>query len=139
MGTGTHAMLRRDERGQAMLESALVFPVLVLLLLGILQLGLWYHAEFVVRTACQEGARVASAENGTLAEGLQRTRALLIAGLGRTGARVTVQGRVDDARATVSARGALPTLLPWIDANQLPLRAQASMVRERFRPGTSGP
>ncbi len=139
METGTHAMLRRDERGQAMLESALVFPVLVLILLGILQLGLWYHAEFVVRTACQEGARVASAENGTLAEGLQRTRALLVAGLERTGAGITVEGQVDNTQATISARGALPTLLPWIDANQLPLRAQASMIRERFRPGTSGP
>lgn len=136
MGSGSIDRLGRDTRGQALLESALVFPVLVLLVLGILQLGLWAHAQLVVQTACQEGARVAAAEDGTLTEGLQRTRALLVAGLGPIGGRVAVHGRVDAEQATITANGSFPTFLPWLHANQLPLRGHAAMIRARFRPGT---
>jgi Flp pilus assembly protein TadG len=126
------------ERGQALLEAALVLPVLVTLLLGAVQFGLWYHAEFVTRLACQEGARVAAAEDGTLARGIARTETLLVAGLGRTGTATTVQGSADDAVVTIRAEGSLPTIIPWVDANRLPLRGAASVFRERFRAGTSG-
>ena len=33
----------------------------------------------------------------------------------------------------------LPTIIPWIHANRLPLTGQASVFREQFRAGTAGP
>ncbi|MGH3452405.1 MAG: TadE/TadG family type IV pilus assembly protein, partial [Haloechinothrix sp.] len=52
----------RDERGTAALELALVTPALMLLVLGVLQFGLWHHGQHVVKTAALEAARVAAAE-----------------------------------------------------------------------------
>lgn len=122
-----------------MLETALVLPILLTLLLGAIQLGLWAHGQLVVQTACEEGARAASAEGGTVGAGVQRAHELLVAGLGSTGAAVVVQGSADSTGVTVSARGSLPTIIPWIDGNRLPLQGQASMRREQFRAGTSSP
>jgi len=113
--------------------------VLFALLLGALQFGLWFHARFVVQVACQEGARVAAADGGTLGSGLQRAQTLLVAGLGPTGQAVAIQGSEDDTTVTVSATGSLPTIIPWIHANRLPLAGEASVFREQFRAGTAGP
>jgi Flp pilus assembly protein TadG len=126
-------------RGQALAESALALPLLLLLVLGAVQLGLWDHAQFVVQVACQEGARVAAADGGSLGAGVQRAQALLVAGLGPTGAGVAVQGSEDDATVTLGARGSLPAILPWLGRNDLPLHARASVFREQFRAGTTGP
>ncbi len=56
-------MMRRgrwhQERGQALVEFALVFPVFILLLLGILDLGRAVYAYNTIGDAAREGARVA--------------------------------------------------------------------------------
>lgn len=49
-----------DERGQALLEMALVLPVLVLLLLGIIDLGRILFHEQAVTAAARDAARYAS-------------------------------------------------------------------------------
>src|SRR5436305_14027362 len=73
---------RRRLRGQALVEAALVFPLLILTSTGVLQFSLWMHAEGVVTAAVQDGARVASGETGTLDQGLGAARSLLRDGLG---------------------------------------------------------
>jgi Flp pilus assembly protein TadG len=50
----------RDERGQAMVEFALVLPVLAILLVVIAQLGLVLNAYLEVTDAARVGARKAS-------------------------------------------------------------------------------
>ena len=52
--------LFEDERGQAVLETALVFPVVVLVLLGFYQVVLLAHIHGSVRLAAFHGARSAS-------------------------------------------------------------------------------
>lgn len=52
--------LWRSERGQSVVELALVLPVLVLLLTGILEFGLIIHQYLAVTEAAREGARVAA-------------------------------------------------------------------------------
>ena len=44
-----------------MVEFALVLPVLLLVLIGVVQFALVHHAQNVVTTAAQEGARLAAA------------------------------------------------------------------------------
>lgn len=54
--------MRRTElkkRGQAMVEFALVLPILLIILLGIMEFGLVFHEYLVVTHAAREGARVA--------------------------------------------------------------------------------
>jgi Flp pilus assembly protein TadG len=50
---------RRRSRGQALVEFALIFPVFILLLFGILDLGRAIYAYNTVGQAAREGARVA--------------------------------------------------------------------------------
>lgn len=49
-----------DDRGQATVELALVFPVILLLLLVLVQVGLVVRAQILVTHAAREGARVAA-------------------------------------------------------------------------------
>jgi Flp pilus assembly protein TadG len=51
---------RRHARGQALVEFALVFPILVLILLGIFEVGRAVFAFNTVGNAAREGARVAA-------------------------------------------------------------------------------
>jgi Flp pilus assembly protein TadG len=50
---------RRRERGQGLVEFSLVFPVFILLLFGILDLGRAIYAYNTIADAAREGARVA--------------------------------------------------------------------------------
>ncbi len=46
-----------DERGAVAVEFALIFPVLVLLLVGIIEYGSVFNAQLLVQGAAREGAR----------------------------------------------------------------------------------
>lgn len=49
----------RQEKGQALLEMALILPVLLLILGGIMEFGRIFHADLVITGASREGARAA--------------------------------------------------------------------------------
>lgn len=129
----------RSERGTASLELALATPALMLLVLGVLQFGLWYHAEHVARTAALEAARTAAAEGGTLDGATRRGMGVLDAGLGDSALdpNVEVSLGAETARVRVSAR--IGGLLPIPGLSSFGLRAEATAYRERFRPAGESP
>ena len=52
--------LRRDRRGSAVVEFAILAPAIVTLFLGVLQVGLWMHSYNALRAiAAETGRRVA--------------------------------------------------------------------------------
>jgi Flp pilus assembly protein TadG len=51
--------LLRNSRGQAMAEMAIVLPILILLLMGMVDLGRIFHSYLVITNASREGARKA--------------------------------------------------------------------------------
>lgn len=120
------------ERGTATVETALVVPVVMLLFLGLVQFGLFYHAQHVVIGAAQEGARAAALHKADVSDGKRRAAELLRAGLGRfaQGADVSVSITQGGASARVAARiGAVVPLFP-----SLVIAARANSYRERFIP-----
>ncbi len=132
-------MRLRSERGTAALELAIVAPVLMVLVLGIVQFGLWYHAEHVARTAAVEAARLAAAEDGTQSDAEARASDVLSAGLGRAAESpaidVTIGSGTVQARVTARLRG----LLPIPGFSSFVLRGDATAYRERFRPAGESP
>jgi Flp pilus assembly protein TadG len=52
--------LRRDERGQAVVELALVLPLVVLFVLGALQVALVARDQLAIELVAREAARAAS-------------------------------------------------------------------------------
>ncbi|MGJ7919181.1 TadE/TadG family type IV pilus assembly protein [Neobacillus sp. LXY-4] len=55
--------MMRSEKGQSLVEFALVLPVLLLLLFGIVDFGRIFHAYLTIDQAGREAARVASIGN----------------------------------------------------------------------------
>ncbi len=125
-----------NERGVTTIEFVLVAWLFMVLVLGGLQFGLWWHAQHVVLGAAQDAARLAAVEDGTPQAGRARALELLRVGLGRDAATATVDVRRDPevARATVTAR--LRPLLPI--GSGIALRASARTFAERFRRATTG-
>lgn len=54
---------RRNERGAAAVEFALVLPLLLLVLLGIFEFGRLFNIQLVVSNAAREAARVMAIED----------------------------------------------------------------------------
>ena len=57
-----------DERGAAVVEFALVAPVLIMIMMGVVQLGLLLHQQQGLHAAAREGARRGSFPDTTAAE-----------------------------------------------------------------------
>lgn len=53
-------MFFRKKRGQALVEMALVLPILLLLVFGIVEFGRIYHCHMTLSSAAREGARAGS-------------------------------------------------------------------------------
>ena len=68
---------RRDDRGSAVLDVALVAPLLLLVALGVVQVGLAVYVRSTLASAAAEGARVSAVSGGDAAIGERRTRSAL--------------------------------------------------------------
>lgn len=55
--------LRRDDRGAALVEMAILLPVLILVVFGIIEWSAAYHDASVTADAARAGGRMASAES----------------------------------------------------------------------------
>jgi Flp pilus assembly protein TadG len=71
-----HRRKEQKEKGQSLLELALVLPVLIIILAGVLDLGRLYYAYVAVTDAAAEGASYAAIhpEPGERDEVLQRAQ-----------------------------------------------------------------
>lgn len=50
----------REQSGQSLVELAIILPVLILILVGIMDLGRVFYAQIVITNAAREGARYGS-------------------------------------------------------------------------------
>jgi Flp pilus assembly protein TadG len=108
----------------------IAFPVLMLMVLLVIQFGLWYHANNVAEAAAQEGVRTARVEGGSAASGQDRAEAFMADNApSLVGDRiVTVTRTPETARAEVS--GSLAAIVPGF---HLRVHAEAESPTERFR------
>jgi len=125
----------RRTAGQALVEFALVLPLVVALTLGVLQVVLYAQARDVVVSSAQEAARLSAEDGRTLADGYARARALVTAGLGTSVDPLQVDGSMDADLVDIRLDAALQPILPLPAVGGLPIHAEAWIARERFRPG----
>jgi len=119
------------ERGAATVEAVLIVPVLVLLIMTIIQFGLWYHADSLATAAAQDGARAARLPGATAADGQARAVALLEeAGPTIIQDRLVLADR-NAVAVRVEVRGTCIALVPGV---HLPVHAVAESSTERFVP-----
>jgi len=87
--------LGRDDRGQALVEFALIMPFLLLFLVGIVEFGRAWNQHQVITDAAREGARKAVVFDASVTvDTVENTikRALAAAGINPAGATITGQG-----------------------------------------------
>lgn len=106
--------LTGDDRGSAVAEFSLVLILLVMLLLGVLQAGVYLHVRNVVAASAAEGARYAANADVDITAGAPRSSDLIGRSLGaRTATNVPCSaapepGAGGTTLVAVRCRGALP-------------------------------
>jgi hypothetical protein len=136
----------RSERGAAILEFALAWPVALLLALGCVELAVWGAESYAARSAALAGARAASvAGSNPRIAALVTIRALspslvgVQAGAwcpGQRGSSPPVWVCAVDLGPEVSVEvgGSVPALVPVGLGQGLPLHAHVEMQKEAFTP-----
>jgi Flp pilus assembly protein TadG len=128
-----------------MVETALAFPLLVLIALGLMQFALYAYDQNVVTATAQEAARVAAVASDSQVESAASARvaALLPSSLWGKATIKSPQTALTAGgdRVRVDIDGSLATFFPWFSFRSgttrlsLPLHASVSASRERFRGG----
>jgi Flp pilus assembly protein TadG len=129
---------RQASAAQALVEFALVLPLVVVLSLGLVQVVLYAHARDVLLSSVQEGARLAAEDGRLLDDGYARAETLIGAGLANSLDALQLTASLDDEVVEVSADASLRPIVPLAVARGLPLHVEAWVTRERFRPGGGG-
>src|SRR6266516_4881586 len=116
--------LPTDQRGVTSAELVIVTPVLLLLVLLVVQVGLYFHASHIALAAAEEGARAARTRLGTAAA----------LGYGLIRSPVVTATR-SPATARVEVRGQVATVVPGL---RLTVDRAVESPIERFIPESHG-
>jgi Flp pilus assembly protein TadG len=104
----------RGDGGYSVVEAAILFPLLLLLVMVVFQTALWWHARHLAQAAAQEGARVARTYQGSAAAGQAQAEDYLNA----LGSRLLPQRTVDVSRTattvTVRVRARVIGIVPGL-------------------------
>jgi Flp pilus assembly protein TadG len=121
----------RGDDGFSALDMAIIFPVTLLIVFGIIQFGIWYHANDIARAAAQEAVRSASAYQATQIDGDEAANQVLTENANG----LIIHTRVTCTRApgvaTATVTGDALKVIPFIS---LPVKASAAAPVEAFLP-----
>lgn len=124
-------LLRRymtDCRGQAIVEFALILPVFLLILMGVIEFGRVYNETLIVTAAAREGARTASVKGDGKAAALNAASVINRGGLAAV---VTPAVPVTGQTVTVTVTNPVTLVTPLIGAlfpsNPVIVRGTATM------------
>jgi Flp pilus assembly protein TadG len=120
---GCRARASPHERGQAAVELALAFPIVVLLLLALVQVTLVVRDQIAVIHAAREGARAAAVTGAGAGDGTSAARRATALEPGRLSVQVSTGSLV---RATVRYRS--PTDVPLVGRLLGDVTVQATAV-----------
>lgn len=120
---------RRREAGQAAIQTAILLPLVIFLIIAAVQATLWFAGRQVAIAAASEGARVAAAETGTTGSG--QSAAVQFASTTGRGFLLLPRATVtrSDTTATVTLTGRTQSLVAGWD---LTITQSASMPVERL-------
>src|SRR5690242_11041746 len=114
----------RRHVAQALVEFALIGPLLVGLSLGVLQVVLYAHARDVVISSVQEAARLSAEDGRGLDDGYVRARELVSVGLGDSLEPLQIDGSMDPDLVAMHIDATLQPIVPLLGG--LPLHADAT-------------
>jgi Flp pilus assembly protein TadG len=123
----------RGEQGSTTTELVIAMPALLLLIMSIIQFGVWYHASHVAEAAAQEGVRAARVEGGSAAAGQTRAQEFVASAAPTLLVDVAVQSTRSTETARVEVTGTVRSIIPGLT---LPVHTEAESPIETFRADT---
>lgn len=103
-----------NHRGQALVELALVLPVLLLLAAGTMEFGRVLHQYLIVTAAAREGARTAAVGNDDAAVIAAVEAAAAVINQGELEIAITPPARVRGSQVTVTVSNQVQIFTPLI-------------------------
>jgi Flp pilus assembly protein TadG len=134
--TQRRARLRGDD-GSTTVEMAILFPVLLILLMTIVQAGMWWHARNLALAAAEAGVQVARTTTGTSQSAQSAAVSYLERAGGSATTDATVQAEVTAELARVQVSATASRVLP-VPGLEMRVSQTAQARREAFTtPGGS--
>ncbi|MGV9237212.1 TadE/TadG family type IV pilus assembly protein [Streptomyces nigra] len=119
----------RQDRGEASLQMAIVFPFVLLATVAVVQACMWYYARQIALTAAREGVTTARAYESTPAEGAARARDVLARSAGDSLSGYTVFVSSDGQRVRVEVSGTALSMIPGLPGLQITQSASGPVER----------
>lgn len=120
----------RDDRGDASIQMAIVFPFVLLATVAVVQASMWYYARQIALTAAREGISAARAYESSPAEGAAQARDVLGHTAGDSLRGYSVSAVSDGQRVRVEVSGTALSMIPGVAGLQI--TQSASGPRERW-------
>jgi hypothetical protein len=112
-------------------ESVVIIPVAMLVVLLAVQVCLWAHAATLVQGAASAGEQAATAFGGSPVQGQIEAREELTATASQVVVNPSVQAQVTTGGVVeVKVSGTTEAILPWL---RLPVSATRTGLRQEFR------
>ncbi len=121
----------RRDRGSATVEAAIVVPVVMLLLMLVVQAGLYFHTRAAAQTAAYKGLDALRVEDGSVPSARDATNTFLDRNAGALETR-TIQAERSGDRAHVTVSGEVVSLV--FGAHLFPVRVTAAAPIEQVTP-----
>ncbi|MET8822296.1 MULTISPECIES: TadE/TadG family type IV pilus assembly protein [Streptomyces rochei group] len=119
-----------DDRGDASIQMAIVYPFVLLAAIAVIQASMWYYARQIALTAAREGVTAARAYQADPADGTTRARQVLDRTAGDSLRSVSVSAGSDGERVRVQVRGVAQSMIPGVAG--LTITQSASGPAERW-------
>ncbi|KAA6214270.1 pilus assembly protein [Streptomyces albofaciens JCM 4342] len=133
--SGRRPRVRRDDRGQVSIEFLGFLPILLLVALGVVQLGLAAYAVQQAGTGARAAARTATLDEADRKTTPEAAGRAAMSDWAAAGAKVVATGGGDEVQATATVR--IPVLLPGI--GDLHATRSATMALPAEPGGTTAP
>ncbi|WP_272943853.1 TadE/TadG family type IV pilus assembly protein [Streptomyces sp. TOR3209] len=119
-----------DDRGDASIQMAIVYPFVLLAAIAVIQASMWYYARQIALTAAREGVTAARAYQADPADGTTPARQVLDRTAGDSLRSVSVSAGSDGERVRVQVRGVAQSMIPGVAG--LTITQSASGPAERW-------
>ncbi|WP_419704896.1 TadE family protein [Promicromonospora sp. NFX87] len=125
-----------DERGATSLQTVLTYPIVLMLIFGMVQGVLYFHAQNTAQSVANGAVQAARVEGGSIDSGYAEAAARLVRGRDAF-ARVDVLVTRGEEMATATVTGLAPSIVPGFLGFQIEQSATGPV--ERFTSGAVGP
>lgn len=118
-----------DDRGDAAIQMAIVYPVVLLAAIAVIQASMWYYARQIALTAAREGVTAARAYQASPGDGAARAREVLGRTAGDSLRSVSVTAGSTGERVRVEVSGRAQSMIPGLDGLTITQAASGPVER----------